>query len=252
MTLLNALLLERLRRDRARQDITEAILSRFDVVTSQRYCVRRREVYDAVIAALGLPPNNTTCQQVAAVCRELGAKSIVTMNRRLFARMRPAGMTDHEALKHAKTCRRDPRGRRLGLLKTIAPPPAAARPSAKELARLRREWDAKLRESGFVDLEGPGGSMVRINHRLTDPGRAAINAAYFDAAAALFWDLERDRQIWQLHALDGLDVREIARRLDLGRDLVHRTIVRYRGHLGLGRGDKHAEAEDDEGADPGA
>lgn len=253
-----------MRREQLRADIRAAVEGAF-VRGPRRFCVRREEVYEVVCAALALPSNNRTRLLVIDVVRTLGGRPIVVLNRRLFSCLRHASMTEAEATAHAKACRADPRGARLGVLHTVPPLPPTARPTPRALEQLRRTWQRRLASEGLGEVDGGWTfgdrtqSRGGLSHRPYEEhhARAEINGAYFDRATALFWDIDRDRQIWQLHALDGLTVREIARRLGLGRDVVHRTMQRLRGQMGVGRRQADGDDEDEEAGaptpmDPGA
>lgn len=90
----------------------------------------------------------------------------------------------------------------------------------KEFKKLQADWDAKLKESGFEDIERNHTFLKRFhkddmldtfsNHD------GATRMEYFAAAGRFLYDYQWeslvDRTVWELHC-QGLSVREIARAL---------------------------------------
>ncbi len=76
---------------------------------------------------------------------------------------------------------------------------------------LRREWDAKLKASGFQDLECPGGGLSArgtivvtgdYTHNPTPEARVETEAYYDNAREILRshrFATRQDRQIWEIH-----------------------------------------------------
>jgi len=135
----------------------------------------------------------------------------------------------------------------------------------KTLAQLIKEWDLRLKESGFVDIEnrknnalrGSGGDVYLGNKTIemtaSDRNQIEINnggiargytsliwkesqAEYFRLASQCLH--ERDfksvieRIIWQLHS-EGLTYQEIAAELNLTLDKARRTVERLAKDFGL-------------------
>jgi len=96
------------------------------------------------------------------------------------------------------------------------------------MTKLEREWAAKLRASGFQDLEGPDRDGPLSNagklHAVAETAeeherlasRIADGTAYQDWARSVLhgrrWADKTDRQIWEMHC-DGEGLREITKRL---------------------------------------
>lgn len=103
--------------------------------------------------------------------------------------------------------------------------------TAKELKKLQREWNKKLKDSGFVDAEEPDGRLKRWhghyfhNRYRPDPEFQASKEEYYRMAGHFLYDhaFEDDvqRLIWSMHA-EGKGQRVIIK------ELKHRGL---RGHF---------------------
>jgi len=98
------------------------------------------------------------------------------------------------------------------------------------MTKLEREWAAKLRETGFHDLEGAdrdgplsNAGKPHAKYETADGHRRLANhltdgAAYQQAARDLLWarrwPTAADRRIWEMH-VDGSGLREITAALDV-------------------------------------
>jgi DNA-directed RNA polymerase specialized sigma24 family protein len=226
------LMAEKLRRDRRREQIREAVLQRFDFVPHRWWQrarpaerVRRLDVYAAVGEAVGASVlTNEFCREVTAVCLAEGAE----------LRGHHGGGLSFRFMATKRKAR-------------VAP--AVERLTAAQQRKLREDWARKLRESGFEDIETARGDLSRAGSSVSDPRdryqvKAEINAGFFSAAQALYWRRDRELRVWELYAIDGLSIRDVAERLDLKRDLVHRIVQRVRGELAGQR----TEGEDDDDA----
>jgi hypothetical protein len=100
----------------------------------------------------------------------------------------------------------------------------------KAFQKLQAEWYAKLKETGFTDIEASG-RLPEIDYRnATIRDREAIQA-YFTVAGAYVhsghFEQNEHLDVWLLHA-EGLSVREIAAKLDIDRNAVHAVIKEHR------------------------
>lgn len=135
----------------------------------------------------------------------------------------------------------------------------------KNLTQLIREWDKKLKDSGFDDIEsrktgairGSGGDVYLGNKTLektaSDKNRIEINnegisrgyttlvwkesqAEYYRIACQCLWDREfksvLERILWQLHA-EGMSYQQIADEMPVSLDQVRRCIERLAREFGL-------------------
>lgn len=109
------------------------------------------------------------------------------------------------------------------------------------MTELQREWAAKLKASGFVDIEtGDEHSGLLKTDKRIEPERALeyeASAEYYQRAGQFLhardWDGEgesREREIWALHA-EGVGQNEIARRTRRGNTFVNDTVVRLRAEM---------------------
>lgn len=93
-----------------------------------------------------------------------------------------------------------------------------------QLKRLEREWAAKLRADGFVDIEAPSGMIqswdVRSDGNMQDVAALAEDRA---RGEALRFTTQFERAVWELH-VEGLSNRAIAARLCVYRKLVNQTM----------------------------
>jgi hypothetical protein len=103
-------------------------------------------------------------------------------------------------------------------------------------ASLQAEWAAKLRASGFQDLESKGGLLSNRGNptaqddgkHMTTEARAEAEAYYDDAREALrTWHFRtrRDRDVWRLH-VDRLNDVDIARHLGTSQRQVRQSRLR--------------------------
>jgi predicted transcriptional regulator len=107
------------------------------------------------------------------------------------------------------------------------------------VTKLEREWAAKLKASGFQDLETPGdrdGPLSNrghlVNHaEATDENEARLvqriemgEAETDRRRAILHMPIRRGRRAWALHA-DGVSERDIAKALGITRDAVRKQLA---------------------------
>lgn len=105
---------------------------------------------------------------------------------------------------------------------------------------LQREWNARLRDSGFADGESecnPNGPW-KVNRYETPVDKD--QAEYYDRAREFLRRrggrlAPRDRRIWRLHAA-GLSYTEIGQELGLGRDVAARSVQATRTRMEQSRG----------------
>lgn len=82
-------------------------------------------------------------------------------------------------------------------------------------SKLQREWDIRLKESGFQDIESKKGTLTRGAPRITDksPLQIQVIDSYYSMASYFFnehnFDSELEKTIWNYHA-EGLNSREIS------------------------------------------
>jgi hypothetical protein len=105
-----------------------------------------------------------------------------------------------------------------------------------DLKKLQREWRARLKDTGFRDIEtdepdGPLRSWSSDFINQFDPLTFHQRSEYFRFANQFLheheFENEKDRYLWALHA-SGASLREIRRRTGLTKDAAHRAIVRIR------------------------
>lgn len=107
---------------------------------------------------------------------------------------------------------------------------------------LRAYWYRRLRESGFRDIEHRDGSLAdrnRLAYALAlGPVVRQANAEYYDDAAAYLavavFPTALEQRVWELH-VDGMTVREIARRVGCTKDFVQRRVKKHREQARLSR-----------------
>jgi hypothetical protein len=104
--------------------------------------------------------------------------------------------------------------------------------------KLQREWYAKLKASGFEDIEtgDEHDGLLKTDKRIEE-GRGEeyqASAEYYRCAGVFLhhrhWRDQRERLIWELHS-EGVGMNEIARRARAGNTLVHATINRLRDEM---------------------
>lgn len=215
MSIAVAALAELQRRDQERAAIAAALKQGWEATTSRRDRVRREAVYDQVAAAVGKKVQTNAWRiLVKQAVRALGGLPLIPQNRHVFAQLKA-----REAAAE------------------WAPP---RRMSAQAVGQLRRKWYMRLREEGFEDVEVTQGSLrrdpatdgnLRRDHAARaddDPSwyqtRAEINTAFFEKRTEFYWRMCSQLQVWGLYVLEGLDLREVAKRTGLGRDKVHRIV----------------------------
>lgn len=107
--------------------------------------------------------------------------------------------------------------------------------NTKAFKTLKAEWDAKLADSGFVDIESADLEKDKKRRALArDSVENAARELYYSYAAEFVhvadWPRVADRQIWELHS-EGLSVREIASKLCCGNRLVQYRLERTRARM---------------------
>lgn len=113
------------------------------------------------------------------------------------------------------------------------------------MTALQREWYAKLKKSGFEDIETGDDSdgLLKSSKRFDTDKRVPIAdvAASWEASAEYYqragqflhareWEESWERDVWELHS-EGVGQNEIARRTHRGNTLVNATIVRLRAEM---------------------
>ncbi|MCA1824367.1 MAG: hypothetical protein LC640_08930 [Frankia sp.] len=95
-----------------------------------------------------------------------------------------------------------------------------------QLKKLEREWAARLRASGFQDIESPSG-MLQSWDRRSDGNLQDLSALAEDKrqGESLRFDSDFERRVWQLHT-EGKSNRAIATQLCVYRKLVNQTMWR--------------------------
>lgn len=113
------------------------------------------------------------------------------------------------------------------------------------MTALQRQWYAKLKASGFEDIEtGDNNEGLLKTDKRIEPERVVeyeASAEYYQRAGQFLhardWPDDWEREIWELHA-GGVGQNEIARRTHRGNTLVNETIVTLRAEMlrkGAGR-----------------
>lgn len=98
-----------------------------------------------------------------------------------------------------------------------------------ELQRLTEEWYAKLKASGFDDIEATGGHIMKgtFNHTRLNPERVSMISNHYRLASHFLhdhkWDDETQRHIWKLYC-EGVVCRKIAQTIGIHYVKVHRLI----------------------------
>lgn len=115
------------------------------------------------------------------------------------------------------------------------------------MTALQREWAAKLKASGFDDIEsGEDGMLSRSR---AETGRVTHDehvqtASYYQRAGVMLhhrrWSDLRERRIWELHS-EGIGMNEIARSVKAGNTLVHATINRLAAEMMGGKRGKRGK-----------
>lgn len=94
--------------------------------------------------------------------------------------------------------------------------------NSQELKKLQREWDEKLKKSGFQEIENRENGLLKVWHsyhfQKQDQGRIESQSLYYEKAWEFFHrhpfkDL-LELRIWELHC-EGLSLRQIAKELRL-------------------------------------
>jgi hypothetical protein len=124
---------------------------------------------------------------------------------------------------------------------------SASLTSSSNLRSLQREWDAKLKASGFVDLERSltGEHQLepifrRVARRRHDRFAAIADGEAYFRSAGLFlaahdfsqgrWAQPRDKEVWARHA-DGESLIVIARATGISRKAVEKIVARLAKEL---------------------
>ena len=104
----------------------------------------------------------------------------------------------------------------------------------KELQKLKAEWNQKLKDSGFEDIED---SQERL-HRWHNNDFRRIDLDFYNARKQYFEDAQEflnwyefnspeDKIVWELHTA-GLPIRQIAEKTNRSKSAIGRTIKRLR------------------------
>lgn len=126
--------------------------------------------------------------------------------------------------------------------------PLTGKLSRKQYAELRAEWQKKLKDNGFHDLEnfvaGEPGQKLSSRGDL-EPSfwyrndrqnrfRYEVTQAYYERASEFLhrfaFECEHDRAVWELHC-DGLPYRDIVAKFHRTDKTILATIQRLRGEL---------------------
>lgn len=214
-----ALILEKAMRLRMRQRVRAAILVEYEPV-EQRHLVMRTDVYAAVGRALKLDiaPNGAMSRVVRAAARELGVHSVKTRRARLFRGIKLRSISMAEALRRSRELRSDSRGHRA---LHLMPKPRNVR-EAKRIAAL---WEKRLAADNLkpIDRNGQVDAPAPV-----DPVKADIAQGYFGRASTLRERMEWELRAWELHALDGLSEREVAKRMGVSKSAIGDLFARLR------------------------
>jgi len=121
-----------------------------------------------------------------------------------------------------------------------------------QLKKLIKEWDRKLKDSGFVDIENRKTGMLitwagsiscddkhamqKANYGYTSLVWKESQAEYYRIASQCLHDRdfrnELEREIWELH-VDGHSYKEISKKINVTLDKARRTIERLAKEFGL-------------------
>lgn len=181
------------------------VRERFDFTDNRRDRVRRAAVHLTVADALKVGVANELIAMVRKEVEEAGGIAITPYGRRMFCRMKP---------------------RASELIPQEQGPNQGGRDAA--LGRLRRVWWARVAKEGH-DLEHDNGRLRELPH-YREYARD-INAAFFEKLTSDYWTRRAELDICGLYALEGLSIREIAAKLNMGRDSVHRIVKAWVGQL---------------------
>lgn len=228
MTALAQLFEEKLRRDRESDRIREAIGTRFVVHKGQwTLAVKRNLVYQHVAKTLDMPiverrsgglPDWQFCQKVRKVVLAMGARS-----------------------QHGDSWSKTRRNTFLGIEDKESQPEYPRGLQDSDVGRLRRSWYARLRREGFDDIESPGGMLKRGTPTFRK-FEFEHNREFFRQAAALYWSMRRETDVWGLYVMESLTLREIETRTGIPKSNAHRIIERVRARMG-----RHGIEEDEDG-----
>ncbi len=106
-------------------------------------------------------------------------------------------------------------------------------PKSKEYKALQATWDAKLKKSGFVDIEQRDGNLKRwdgdkIPRRLSNL-KFQVQAEFYRSAGMFLHEhtfvTSSEKNVWALFA-EGLTVRDISKKLKKSKWNIHTTIQR--------------------------
>ena len=133
-----------------------------------------------------------------------------------------------------------------------APP---RRLTTKERHALARKWNERLKAEGLGDMGewlAAGGRRSEVSKTQTDDvmaaqarankgkklwfsaptaAQVAVNPGVFQEMADFYWLARADLELFELWALEGLDLSDIATRTGVPRSIVHRTIQRLREEM---------------------
>lgn len=104
----------------------------------------------------------------------------------------------------------------------------------KELQKLKKLWDKKLKASGFIDIEEQGYSDPLLidwdshYYKCRYTKETFESKQYYYQQASLFlesyeFESNREKKIWSMHS-EGLPLREIAKKIRTTLYQVHKTV----------------------------
>ena len=115
-----------------------------------------------------------------------------------------------------------------------------------EFKKLKQEWDAKLVDSEFEDIEAPESSDIyeprlkswdHLKFRSIDPVVFKAKQDHYQRCCDLLntypWDNAVHKRIWELYS-EGATIREIEKRIKMkkfGRDTIHNIIKFYKKEI---------------------
>jgi hypothetical protein len=193
--------------------IRKAIRERFDFTGEERDQVRRTTVY-AIAQETGLVKgwnNGAAAHLCTRLVVELGGEPRCVENKRTYRRVR---LRELELVPGEHT-------------------------TASEM---RKAWWARMQREGHTG-ETAVGKLKELPHYREY--RKEINVAFFEQAASDYWNERKKLDIWGLYALEGLSVREIAQKLKLGRDSVHKIVQAMRRRMEDGQQTEGEETDDE-------
>jgi DNA-directed RNA polymerase specialized sigma24 family protein len=198
-----------------RTKIREVFAARWEVTDRARDVVRRLEVHLACAEACGvrvfhrerLGPTVAVAfaRDVTDVVAELGGVPTTADGRKWFTRVRLRSAADQ-----------------------VAEPPKKL--TARERWALVRAWEKRLAEEGlaYLNVADPRDVEERRADRLAS---RAVAAGMVQQMTDFYWLARADLEVFQLWAIDGLDIGDIAARTGQSSSVVHRTLQRLRAEM---------------------